>query len=167
LWRPLKARIWRSERWEMRIQQPVVRCDLTGKFICEKCGTISDTAGSALPLTSSKSKRRRCQKHTSPTASSREIDMTRGRAGEVRRSNPRGTCAFPDEIRICVRLNEKGDSGRADNSERRYRRLFETAKDGILISMPSRGVVDVNPFMVSCWAIRMTVVGKAIWNWGF
>jgi PAS domain S-box-containing protein len=54
-------------------------------------------------------------------------------------------------------------------SELRYRRLFETAKEGILILEPATGmVVDVNPFLISLLGFsREQFLGKAIWELGF
>jgi PAS domain S-box-containing protein len=54
-------------------------------------------------------------------------------------------------------------------SELRYRRLFETAKDGILILDAETGmVVDVNPFLISTLGFsREEFLGKAIWELGF
>lgn len=54
-------------------------------------------------------------------------------------------------------------------SELRYRRLFETAKDGILILDAETGmVVDVNPFLVQLLGYSYEqFVGKAIWDLGF
>ncbi len=54
-------------------------------------------------------------------------------------------------------------------SELRYRRLFETAKDGILILDAETGtVVDVNPFLLGLLGYsREHVVGEAIWALGF
>jgi PAS domain S-box-containing protein len=54
------------------------------------------------------------------------------------------------------------------SSERRYRRLFETAKDGILILDAATGmVVDVNPFLISLLGYsREQFLGKAIWELG-
>ena len=41
------------------------------------------------------------------------------------------------------------------DSEVRYRRLFQAAKDGILILESDTGtVIDANPFMTNCWATR-------------
>jgi PAS domain S-box-containing protein len=53
-------------------------------------------------------------------------------------------------------------------SETRYRRLFETAKDGILILNAQTGViVDVNPFLVEMLGFSYEqLVGKAIWEIG-
>ena len=50
-------------------------------------------------------------------------------------------------------------------SELRYRRLFETAKDGILILDAETGmVVDVNPFLIQLLGLsREAFLGKAIW----
>ncbi|OGV86273.1 MAG: hypothetical protein A2340_01555 [Lentisphaerae bacterium RIFOXYB12_FULL_60_10] len=54
-------------------------------------------------------------------------------------------------------------------SEVRYRRLFETAKDGILILNVETGmVVDVNPFLVELLGFSHTsFLGKEIWELGF
>jgi PAS domain S-box-containing protein len=54
-------------------------------------------------------------------------------------------------------------------SELRYRRLFETAKDGILILDAETGmVVDVNPFLVTTLGFsHEQFMGKAIWELGF
>ncbi len=53
-------------------------------------------------------------------------------------------------------------------SELRYRRLFETAKDGILILDGDTGIViDVNPFLVDLLGYtRGEIVGKAFWEFG-
>jgi PAS domain S-box-containing protein len=54
-------------------------------------------------------------------------------------------------------------------SELRYRRLFESAKDGILILDAETGmVVDVNPFLITTLGYsREEFLGKAIWDLGF
>ena len=54
-------------------------------------------------------------------------------------------------------------------SELRYRRLFETAKDGILILDAETGmVVDVNPFLVELMGFsHEEFLGKKIWELGF
>jgi PAS domain S-box-containing protein len=54
-------------------------------------------------------------------------------------------------------------------SELRYRRLFETAKEGILILDPDTGmVVDVNPFLIALLGFsREQFLGKSIWELGF
>jgi len=54
-------------------------------------------------------------------------------------------------------------------SELRYRRLFETAKEGILILDAETGmVVDVNPFLITLLGFSHTqFLGKAIWELGF
>ena len=55
------------------------------------------------------------------------------------------------------------------NSEIRYRRLFETAKDGILILNAETGmIVDVNPFLIELLGFsREAFLGKKIWEIGF
>jgi PAS domain S-box-containing protein len=54
-------------------------------------------------------------------------------------------------------------------SEVRYRRLFETAKDGILILDARTGmVVDVNPFLITVLGFsHEEFLSKAIWELGF
>ena len=54
-------------------------------------------------------------------------------------------------------------------SEVRYRRLFETAKDGILILDAETGmIVDVNPFLVEMLGYsHEQFLGKTIWEVGF
>ncbi len=54
-------------------------------------------------------------------------------------------------------------------SELRYRRLFETAKDGILILDAETGmIVDVNPFLVKLLGFSHEIfLGKKLWELGF
>jgi PAS domain S-box-containing protein len=54
-------------------------------------------------------------------------------------------------------------------SERRYRRLFESAKDGILILDAGSGkIVDVNPFLIEMLGYsREDFLGKELWQLGF
>jgi PAS domain S-box-containing protein len=54
-------------------------------------------------------------------------------------------------------------------SETRYRRLFETAKDGILILDAETGmIVDVNPFLIELLGYsKDQFIEKAIWEIGF
>ena len=53
-------------------------------------------------------------------------------------------------------------------SEERYRRLFETAQDGILIIDADTGrITDANPFLADMLGyVREDFVGKAIWGFG-
>lgn len=55
------------------------------------------------------------------------------------------------------------------NSEVRYRRLFESAKDGILILDAETGrIVDVNPFLTNLLGFsRQNLIEKEIWEIGF
>ncbi len=54
-------------------------------------------------------------------------------------------------------------------SEIRYRRLFESAKDGILILNAETGkIVDVNPFLIDLLGYsKENFIGKEIWEIGF
>ncbi len=54
-------------------------------------------------------------------------------------------------------------------SEERYRRLFETAQDGILLLDASTGmIIDANPFMYKLTGYSIEeLLNKAIWDLGF
>src|SRR5688572_673480 len=60
----------------------------------------------------------------------------------------------------------EGDT--SQNSEARYRRLFETAQDGILILDATTGqVVDANPFMQVLLGYSLEeFVGRKLWEIG-
>jgi len=62
-----------------------------------------------------------------------------------------------------------GSAKDLEASELRYRRLFESAKDGILILSAETGVVmDANPFLIEMLGYsHAQFVGKAIWELGF
>ncbi|RJP79608.1 MAG: PAS domain-containing sensor histidine kinase [Desulfobacteraceae bacterium] len=67
------------------------------------------------------------------------------------------------------KLLEKERTGEAlKDSEKRYRRLFESAKDGILILDADTGkVVDVNPFLLKLLGYSYDAIyGKYIWELG-
>ena len=53
-------------------------------------------------------------------------------------------------------------------SEIRYRRLFEAARDGILIlDVASRKIVDANPFMTELMGFsKEELLGKELWEIG-
>jgi len=55
-----------------------------------------------------------------------------------------------------------------NNSETRYRRLFETAQDGILILDAARGhIIDVNPFLIDMLGYSLPDLwGKNLWQIG-
>ncbi len=55
------------------------------------------------------------------------------------------------------------------DSELRYRRLFEAARDGILILDAETGmVVDVNPYLIELLGVKCEVfLGKKVWELGF
>jgi len=55
------------------------------------------------------------------------------------------------------------------NSDERYRRLFESAKDGILFLDANNGVIiDVNPFMIEMLGYSHDqFLGKHLWDLGF
>ena len=55
-----------------------------------------------------------------------------------------------------------------NNSELRYRRLFETAQDGILILNAKTGaIIDVNPFLINMLGYTLDeFIGKKLWEVG-
>ncbi|MEI7727719.1 MAG: PAS domain-containing protein, partial [Bacteroidota bacterium] len=65
--------------------------------------------------------------------------------------------------------NGKQEKNALAASETRYRRLFETAKDGILILDAETGmIVDVNPFLIELLGYsKEQFLEKAIWEIGF
>ena len=65
-------------------------------------------------------------------------------------------------------LDEKGTNETLQDSEKRYRRLFESARDGILILDADTGkVVDVNPFLLQLLGYSYDeLCGQHIWDLG-
>jgi diguanylate cyclase (GGDEF)-like protein/PAS domain S-box-containing protein len=65
-------------------------------------------------------------------------------------------------------IRSKGTQERLQTSEVRYRRLFETAKDGILLLDADTGrITDVNPFLEDMLGYSHTeLIGKALWEIG-
>ena len=70
---------------------------------------------------------------------------------------------------LCNRTEERRELEALRASDTRYRRLFEAARDGILILDAETGmVVDVNPFLTKLLGIaREQFLEKAIWDIGF
>jgi PAS domain S-box-containing protein len=65
-------------------------------------------------------------------------------------------------------MDRKQEKEQLNNSEIKYRRLFETAQDGILILDADTGeIVDVNPFLVDMLGYsKEQFLNKAIWEIG-
>ena len=65
-------------------------------------------------------------------------------------------------------MDETYDSLEMRFSEQRYRRLFEAARDGILILDPdTRKIIDSNPFMTELLGYpRSELIGKELWQIG-
>jgi two-component system cell cycle sensor histidine kinase/response regulator CckA len=72
------------------------------------------------------------------------------------------------ERSIRYAVGRAGHLGELRASEIRYRRLFETAKDGILILAADTGcIVDVNPYMTELTGYaRQDFLGKHLWEIG-
>jgi diguanylate cyclase (GGDEF)-like protein/PAS domain S-box-containing protein len=66
------------------------------------------------------------------------------------------------------RIRNNEEQGKLEASEVRYRRLFETAKDGILLLEADTGrITDVNPFLEDMLGYSHTeLIGKALWEIG-
>ncbi|MEA3340912.1 MAG: PAS domain S-box protein [Chloroflexota bacterium] len=73
------------------------------------------------------------------------------------------------EQRHDARPDEAGEQEALRASELRYRRLFESAQDGILILDADTGmIVDVNPFLVNLLGYSHEVfLTKKVWELGF
>jgi PAS domain S-box-containing protein len=86
-------------------------------------------------------------------------ELVQERTGEVLRSNRALQAEIAERIRTEKDLK---------TSEVRYRRLFESAQDGILILDAKRGkIVDVNPFLVEMLGYtHKEFIGKQLWELG-
>jgi two-component system, cell cycle sensor histidine kinase and response regulator CckA len=73
-----------------------------------------------------------------------------------------------DCVKLELALEHQRTKEALSSSETRYRRLFETAKDGILILDAHSGlIIDVNPFLVSLLDYtRDEFIGKTLWDIG-
>jgi PAS domain S-box-containing protein len=91
------------------------------------------------------------------------IGLVLGFAWTLNRLEARQTLAL--EARIA---EVRQESNALEGSEKRYRRLFEAARDGILILDADTGkIVDVNPFMVELTGYsRENFLGKHVWEIG-
>src|SRR5688572_426279 len=66
-------------------------------------------------------------------------------------------------------ITERAEAGRAlEASEARYRRLFETAQDAILILEEATGkIIDANPFLMNLLGYSLDeLIGKELWEIG-
>ena len=81
--------------------------------------------------------------------------------------------ASRDTDLILVAIEDIAGRKRAESaaqaSEGRYRRLFETARDGILIlDLDTRKIIEANPFMTELLGYTLgEFVGKELWQLGF
>ena len=95
--------------------------------------------------------------------------------GEYRYLNSRGVPVIGKDGKIrewigtCTDITEfKESSRRIKDSEMRYRRLFESAKDGILILEAESGLIfDVNPYLCELLGFSSEdFIGKHLWEIG-
>ena len=79
-----------------------------------------------------------------------------------------GRIAMKDRANDEFALERQQAKDALSASEARYRRLFETAQDGILILEAHSGlIIDVNPFMIALLDLpREQFIGKALWDIG-
>jgi len=72
-----------------------------------------------------------------------------------------------EELRRAKDIAEKAEK-QVQNSELRYRRLFEAAKDGILILDADNGqIIDANPFIIEMLGYSLEeLTGKKLWEIG-
>ncbi len=92
-----------------------------------------------------------------------------GRAHQWKRDEVAFACQLGDKIALSlVNRARRQTQETLRASEARYRRLFETAKDGILILDAETGaILDVNPFLAELVSIpRQDMVGRTIWTLG-
>jgi two-component system, cell cycle sensor histidine kinase and response regulator CckA len=129
------------------------------------------------------------QRKTSTTSSNRDDEQTQGEGSRIEKGLPPGTLnrnapiSVPPPLSSVYRKGNglplrtkplgKGTSRTASeealrDSETRYRRLFETAQDGILILDARTGsITDVNPFLVKLLDYsREEFLGKELWDIG-
>ena len=73
-----------------------------------------------------------------------------------------------DGVKVGLALERQRTKEALSASEARYRRLFDTARDGILILDAHSGlIIDVNPFLVGLLDYtRDEFIGKALWDIG-
>jgi diguanylate cyclase (GGDEF)-like protein/PAS domain S-box-containing protein len=82
---------------------------------------------------------------------------------------PRLVPAIECELREAeIRREHQQNRDALENSETRYRRLFETAQDGILILDADKGQIqDVNPFLMEMLGYsKKEFLGKKLWEVG-
>src|SRR5437867_6148280 len=71
-------------------------------------------------------------------------------------------------VKTDIGIRSNREQEKLKGSEVRYRRLFETAKDGILLLDADTGrITDVNPFLEDLLGYSHTeLIGKALWEIG-
>jgi len=100
--------------------------------------------------------------HTFPRIGRRMVLLNARRVYRKGKGTDRILLAFED-------ITDRKQAGEAlENSEKRYRRLFETAQDGILILDAETGQIsDVNPFLVEMLGYsHEDLLGKKLWEIG-
>lgn len=115
-----------------------------------------------------KDRLKRKEKRTRPAASSESAQLNAAPLQETIFSSATSSptvCGYTDSGNAGCKWAEQ----ELKLSEVRYRRLFETAKDGILILDADTGmIVDANPFLIEMLNSSHEIfVGKKVWELGF
>lgn len=132
----------------------VVLPDITGVEVCRRIKTDRQTRGTFVILVSG----------AQVSSDSQADGLSVGADAYIIKSIPNKE--FLARIQAMERIKRAEDALQA--SEVRYRRLFETAQDGILLLDGDTGEIDdVNPFLINMLGYnRREVLGKKVWEFG-
>jgi diguanylate cyclase (GGDEF)-like protein/PAS domain S-box-containing protein len=132
----------------------VVLPDITGVEVCRRIKSDQQTRGTFVILVSG----------AQVSSDSQADGLNIGADAYIIKSIPNKELL----ARIQAMERIKRAEGALQASEVRYRRLFETAQDGILILDADTGEIDdVNPFLINMLGYtREEVLGKKLWEFG-
>ena len=132
----------------------VVLPDITGVEVCRRIKTDQQTRGTFVILVSG----------LQVSSDSQTEGLTAGADGYIIKPIPNKELLA--RVQAMERIKRAEEALQA--SEVRYRRLFETAQDGILILDGDTGEIDdVNPFLINMLGyVREEMLGKKLWELG-